>query len=737
MAGIHLNASFARIFRALLCPDRGIGSAEAKASGSGSARASGTPEGTVPLASTVPLGGTDFSRLPETGIAAMLRAFAEQLATEGVEGCTDTPPKAAGVSGKFLHKGARLMRMELDKLYKHDSRFHDAVEEAASLIPEGGRTAWTPEIREAIWKVFFPEGVGLMEAPEAKIEELRRRRTVSITSLNPNPLENPAAELIFTSNILITLPAEIDTIDGLDYPDSLKEQLRSVAGEPQLYHYDHPIHIGVDTESNEAVYGMRGLDQAIAREKETGRVDAGAKVTVLLSLSVTHEGLHSIAKEYMKGELDRGGPFDHLDIYLFTETECRRIIDEVIAVRLPSAEAGDRQEAEQDADNLRRVFGVDGEYGRHYSFLKAVAAFWQVFIDPSVRATFKIDLDQVFPQRELEQESGESALEHFSSPLWGARGVDERGDSVELGMIAGALVNESDIGTGLFTPDVHLPKTTEPGEDAVFCKRLPMAVSTEAEMMTRYTDSSLDGKTRCIQRFHVTGGTNGILIDHLRRYRPFTPSFIGRAEDQAYILSVLYDGKEDTDSTGGPFLRYVHKPGLIMRHDKEAFAGESIKSAEHGRFVGDLVRTWLYSRYLSILPWDTERCKEEIDPFTGCFASNRPISQIFLRLIIYCGKILTGDTGVEEKEVQGLHSEIGWKQREEEVRRVLELAAEKLFPLFNKKRENFVGREYARQKKAWELYYQVLAKTEAEAEKRPERESSTKAREIVESCRVG
>ena len=31
-----------------------------------------------------------------------------------------------------------------------------------------------------------------------------------------------------------------------------------------------------------------------------------------------------------------------------------------------------------------RVVGVDGRYGRHYSFLKAVAALWQVAVDPAV-----------------------------------------------------------------------------------------------------------------------------------------------------------------------------------------------------------------------------------------------------------------------------------------------------------------------------------------------------------------
>ena len=71
-----------------------------------------------------------------------------------------------------------------------------------------------------------------------------------------------------------------------------------------------------------------------------------------------------------------------------------------------------------------------------------------------VRATFKIDLDQVFPQEALIAETGYSALENFTTALWGAEGVAADGRVLELGMIAGALVNERDIHRGLATPGI-------------------------------------------------------------------------------------------------------------------------------------------------------------------------------------------------------------------------------------------------------------------------------------------
>ena len=174
-------------------------------------------------------------------------------------------------------------------------------------------------------------------------------------------------------------------------------------------------------------------------------------MTCLLSVSVTHEGLHEIVKPYLRDIYHGTEPFRHLDIYLFSENDTDRLNREIF---LPAMDAylGVSKE-----DTVRRVFGVDGEYGRHYSFLKAMSAFWQVMIDSEVKGSFKLDLDQVFDQGALVRETGCSALEHFKTPLWGAKGEDTRGNPVDLGLMAGALVNAEDVHKGLFTPDVPIP----------------------------------------------------------------------------------------------------------------------------------------------------------------------------------------------------------------------------------------------------------------------------------------
>lgn len=575
---------------------------------------------------------------------------------------------------------------------------------AAQLVdPElGWQEASSAERRERLWRVFFPEGAGLLDNQAGTVATIRSQRRVTLDSLNPYPIQEPAVEILFTGNVLLTIPADPAQVADLELSAGLKKRIALACNESQRYFYDHPIRIGEATASNEAIYGLRGLDAMMAYEKAQGRAAAADKATVILSLSVTHDGLRDLAPDYLREELAKAGALEHLKIYLFSELECRRIVQEILAPLLGSGPEI------LDTKPLLEVFGVDGEYGRHYSFLKAIAAYWQVFVDPRIKGTFKIDLDQVFPQESLAADSGLSAFGHLGSALWGARGYDADGLPVELGMIAGALVNEKDMHKGLFTPDVTLPGSIPPGESAIFYNRVPMALSTEAEMMLRYGQGgNPDGKTGCSLRFHVTGGTNGILVNQLRKYRPFTPSFIGRAEDQAYLMSVLY-------RDGDACLRYAHQPGLIMRHDKEAFAGPAIEAAKHGRFVGDLARTYLFSRYAEALPWGFDRIKSQLDPFTGCFITRRCWTVIVLRLIFACAQTL-------QSEGEGPAAAL------------FDLARERLSTLLaaDTGTVRSVGERYRQEKAAWELYYDALD----QADKKPELKQSALA--VAQACRIG
>ena len=602
----------------------------------------------------------------------------------------------------FLTKAAGLIKKEWEQMKDLDP---DLLSRAGELMQTPEDTE--PEQKEqALLQFLFPESLFAGGGKEEQIEAVRTKRTVSVSALNPDPVRNPAEEIIFTSNVLLTIPPE-KNYAKLD--SSLRERVGKVASEKQKFWFDHPILMGVDTQANEMIYGLKGLSEALKYEKSKGNAAADAEMTVVLSLSVTHEGLKDLAHEYLSGELKKTGSLEGLKVYLFTEEDTEFLVNRL-------SELSDLPEA---AEAIGRVFGVDGRYGRHYSFLKAVAPLWALTVDERIKGTFKIDLDQVFPQMELYEQTGKTAFQHLSTPLWGASGVDSKGRPVYLGMIAGALVNEKDISRGIYTPDVPFPEegAARSGETRIFEKQKVMAASTRGEMMTRYGDSDFpdhpDGKTACLSRVHVTGGTNGILCDTLRKYRPFTPAFIGRAEDQGYILSVLLGQPGSLENE--PFLRYVHEAGLIMRHDKEAFAGDSIAAAKLGTWIGDLLRQLYFSYYARFLPGGIAVVKEELDPFTGCFISSCPLTMIFLRLVL---KILC---------------------EPENGRVLLDLAENRLGSFVNaEETPGTVKSDWIREKDGWDLYYDCLDLLESGLTVKDQDvlETSDTIRQRIEGCRI-
>ena len=585
----------------------------------------------------------------------------------------------------FLIAGLKRIENEIEKRIQTDADFAERLARL-NIYSENNTYFTSADAIDPLWSVFFPEAVGVFREKNKKSAELRKKRTVKITNINPSPILNPGRQMIFTSNILLTIPDVKTDLDSLGYSKELINGINLAVSEKQAFFYDHPIQIGTQPEANEIIYGLNGLNNTADYEKKNGNMDPEQKLTCILSASVTHKGLQKITKKYIREELDNHGSFEHLDIYIFTEEDTEKLIDEIFlpAVKLIEKRTSPGENQETWKKLLKEVFGVDGEYGRHYSFLKAITAFWQILIDADKTATFKIDLDQIFPQDILKEQSGKSAFEHFKTPLWGAEGEDASGNKMELGMIAGALVNEKDIHRGLFTPDVVFDNRQDLKlEERFFYSNLMMGLSTGSELATRYGKDGIDGKNNCLQRIHVTGGTNGILIKALRKHRPFTPTFIGRAEDQAYILSVM--GKHHTG------LAYLHEDGLIMRHDKEAFAADAMKAASGGNMIGDFIRTLYFSRYSEILSDNIAEIKKTIDPFTGCFVSKIPVTTVLLRFCMKAADLFeSGDNQLASDFMI---------QSFERLERSIKFAYGK---------EDLLQKAHNRNREGWNLFYDIL-----------------------------
>jgi len=661
-----------------------------------------------PVSQTPALPIVDVTRwLDESSdpIARVAAAFLVAVAGEdhpdhglAMEILADPPPAAADLA-TFERSGLHRIHAELGEAAI------DAELEERLAVAEADLASAASELdaSEAIWQAFFPQAVGIRGHEDEHIHELRSHRTISIERPAADLITDPAREVLFTSNVLLTVPDSATDIEALPYPLALRQAIRAATAEPQRYWYDHPIQIGVEPAANELLYGLRGLDAAIDAE---GGAD---RVTCLLSVSVTHDGLAPIARRYIEAELARDGQLRHVDVVVVTEADSSRLIDEVLLPALGEGGGG-------AATGLHEVVGVDGRYGRHYSFLKAVAALWHVAIDPAVRATFKFDLDQVFPQDVLLAETGRTLFGHLATPLWGATARDADGGELELGMLAGALVNERDIGQGLFTPDVPIPKRPPTIDEHVFFSGLPQSISTRAEMMERYDGPVIDGTTRALERIHVTGGTNGIRVDALRRHRPFTPSWVGRAEDQAYLLSAL--------GRPGPRLAYAHAAGLIMRHDKEAFAGQAMAAAHVGKLIGDDERILVFSAYVNAMTADGAdgaAVRRLLDPFTGCFVSDIPQALVLLRMALRTLRLFTEGRAEDAREYAT-----------DGARRITETLDSHGDPAI-------VAQRLAAERTAWGHYFDALEALEAGiADDQPGAiQARARAVDIIDGCRVG
>jgi hypothetical protein len=555
--------------------------------------------------------------------------------------------------------------------------------------------------------VFFPSGALYAEDYSDTIDSIRKKRTLIDCVPSDDPVTDGAREILFTSNGLLTVPSSNKSIEDITDDIEMQKILKEALSEEQKFWYDHPIPIGTEEKANEILYGLKNLNEALFFEKERGTMHRDQSADVVLSMSVTHPSLQKAAGIYLRKELSKMDDLSHINVFGFTEADTEELINRVL---IPAAK---KYFPDSDVSGLKDVFGVDGEYGRHYSFLKAVAPLWKAVMNEDTKATFKIDLDQVFPQNDLLRETGKSALELLCFPLWGGHGEDSWGNDVEMGMIAGALVNGNDISKGLFTPDVPLAPIEQKADGIIFPSVIPQALSTEAEMMTIYEDDSINGVDSAIQRIHVTGGTNGIRIDSLLKYRPFTPSFIGRAEDQCYILSVLQKSIDDCT------LRYIHRDGLIMRHDKENFALEAIEAAKTGKVVGDYIRMILFSRYSQALPYDFSALRNEVLPFTGSFITEFPITISLMRMMLKAAYLCETEEG-------------------DEAMKLLELGSERIKETLKDKTKSVDGIQqiFEKEERAWNLYYDIVQVIIDLSENEDVVEWKTIAKEIIEQCRV-
>ena len=76
---------------------------------------------------------------------------------------------------------------------------------------------------------------------------------------------------------------------------------------------------------NEIIYGLKNLDEAMAFEAKRNNIKTPDKIKLVLSVSVTHNGLEKLALEYVKLIIKKSLNLKFIEVYLFDEDICNKI----------------------------------------------------------------------------------------------------------------------------------------------------------------------------------------------------------------------------------------------------------------------------------------------------------------------------------------------------------------------------------------------------------------------------
>jgi hypothetical protein len=253
----------------------------------------------------------------------------------------------------------------------------------------------------------------------------------------------------------------------------------------------------------------------------------------------------------------------------------------------------------------------------------------------------------------------------------------------------------------LFLPDISIPDAPESipeGEAGVFYQGLLQSLITRGEAFPpelQWRALKILNEYPYMRTF-VTGGTTGFLIEALERYAPFVDTHVHRAEDQAFLLSVLFDQYD------GNLLRYVYFPGLHMIHEKESFASESIKIAEPYKKIYDLERIWNFSHLARALceikGWDFKDVRKTLNFFTASFIQPFPGMLALTRFVLS----VAGKGGKNTEDII---------YQKEGLRRLSKIA-------FSQERYYRETRtRVAKQIKAWRFYYDLMIRLRESAKK--------------------
>ena len=113
----------------------------------------------------------------------------------------------------FYQQGHTLIDSEISQQCERDKNFETDLINLSKWIKDPASSENQNKTVEKLRQVFFPEGLSIYEQKNKKINDLRNKRNITISKLNASPITDPANEIIFTSNILLTVPVSAESLD--------------------------------------------------------------------------------------------------------------------------------------------------------------------------------------------------------------------------------------------------------------------------------------------------------------------------------------------------------------------------------------------------------------------------------------------------------------------------------------------------------------------------------------------
>ncbi len=194
-------------------------------------------------------GDDDTARLTRANGACLMSLCGGNEAVTGTTVLEDEATQGSSLA-RFLLRLSHWVLAEQRELADRHSGAARRRQQAAAWAERSSTSAWDQDAQNSIWGFLFPEGASCLDDPDRVVSALREKRTVVVDQLNPQPIADPITEMLFTSNILLTLPSDLAAMDDLPFSRALCDQIKTIAEEPQEYWFDHPIPLDIEADAN-------------------------------------------------------------------------------------------------------------------------------------------------------------------------------------------------------------------------------------------------------------------------------------------------------------------------------------------------------------------------------------------------------------------------------------------------------------------------------------------------------